>query len=98
MRQSLQLPISYSPPHRLGSHAWRIKKQLSVRSIVLLAVLLATFLYGAAKRWQGWETHRDRPPLYEEYHRAELALPQHDTTDPFSNGKKYLWVNNHVSG
>lgn len=36
------------------------------------------------------------PPLYPAYHRAELALPQHDESDPFAGGKKYLWVANHV--
>ena len=36
------------------------------------------------------------PPLYREYHNAELALPQHDTRHPFANGRKYMWVADHA--
>lgn len=35
-------------------------------------------------------------PLYPEYHRAELQLPQHANRRPFANGQKYLWVADHV--
>lgn len=41
---------------------------------------------------------RPKPPLFERWHQAELALPQHHVVDPFANGKKYLWVGNHVHG
>ena len=40
----------------------------------------------------------EKPPLFSEYHQAEMALPQHHVKDPFANGKKYLWVENHVHG
>ncbi|EKM48643.1 uncharacterized protein PHACADRAFT_266233 [Phanerochaete carnosa HHB-10118-sp] len=36
------------------------------------------------------------PPLYPEYHRAELALPQHDPRRPFEGGRKYMWVADHT--
>lgn len=39
-----------------------------------------------------------KPPLFERYHEAEMALPQHHVNDPFAGGKKYLWVENHVHG
>ena len=38
----------------------------------------------------------EKPPLFERYHLAEMALPQHHVKDPFAGGKKYLWVENHV--
>ena len=41
---------------------------------------------------------KPKPPLFGEYHRAELAMPQHHVSDPFAGGKKYLWVENHVHG
>ena len=36
------------------------------------------------------------PPLYPEFHRAELALPQHASREPFANGRKYMWVADHT--
>lgn len=36
------------------------------------------------------------PPLYPEYHQAELALPQHDVRRPFEGGRKYMWVSDHT--
>ncbi|EKM56441.1 uncharacterized protein PHACADRAFT_253563 [Phanerochaete carnosa HHB-10118-sp] len=48
----------------------------------------------AESHWDEWPN----PPLFGKYHRAELALPQHHVADPFANGKKYLWVENHVHG
>ncbi|GJE88479.1 O-fucosyltransferase family protein [Phanerochaete sordida] len=37
------------------------------------------------------------PPLYPEYHRAELALPQHDHPGrAFEGGKKHMWVADHM--
>lgn len=52
---------------------------------------------GAQGRNKG-KGREDKPPLFERYHDAELALPQHHVDDPFANGKKYLWVENHVHG
>ena len=40
----------------------------------------------------------EKPPLFGEYHVAEMAFPQHHVADPFANGRKYLWVENHVHG
>ena len=40
----------------------------------------------------------EKPPLFGEYHRAEMTFPQHHVADPFANGRKFLWVENHVSG
>ena len=50
------------------------------------------------QKWKEFQWERNKPPLYGEYHRAELAQPHHDVVNAFSRGKKYLWVNNHVSG
>ena len=36
------------------------------------------------------------PPLYPEYHHAELALPHHDRKNPFADGRKYLWIASHT--
>ena len=37
-----------------------------------------------------------RPPLYPEFREAESRLPQHNVTDPFANGQKYLFASSHV--
>ncbi|KAI0360624.1 hypothetical protein OH77DRAFT_704927 [Trametes cingulata] len=39
------------------------------------------------------------PPLYSRFHEAELALPQHNVSLPFPEGRegRYLWVANHAS-
>lgn len=37
------------------------------------------------------------PPLYPEWRKAEAALPQHHTRDPFAGGTKYLWIDGHTS-
>ncbi len=77
------------------------KQRLNARSVFFLICAITLLVYSIvvvkekirrALRWV------DPPPLYERYHRAELALPQHDTEHAFSQGQKYLWVNNHVSG
>lgn len=101
MRQSARLPVhrkSSVSPRRPGSRVQGLRKQLTIRGIILWTALLVALVYGTVKLWQKWSYERNKPPLYEEYHRAELALPQHDTNNAFGNGKKYLWVNNHVSG
>ncbi|KZT27662.1 hypothetical protein NEOLEDRAFT_1130722 [Neolentinus lepideus HHB14362 ss-1] len=38
------------------------------------------------------------PPLYEKWHEAELAMPQHDPDLPYPEGKegRYFWAPNHV--
>ena len=36
------------------------------------------------------------PPLYSEYHKEELVLPQHDVDNAFAGGKKYMWVADHT--
>ncbi|KAJ7024495.1 hypothetical protein C8F04DRAFT_1131254 [Mycena alexandri] len=40
------------------------------------------------------------PPLYEEYHRRERNLPQHNLSLPYPDGShaKFLWTANHGSG
>ncbi|PSR74432.1 hypothetical protein PHLCEN_2v9844 [Hermanssonia centrifuga] len=46
---------------------------------------------------ENWDD-RPKPPLFERYHVAEMALPQHHVSDPFASGRKFLWVENHVHG
>lgn len=90
-------------PHRSSSKSWlsRRLKRLKTRDTVILAGFLAAFLFGLVKTFFFWRAVRwehMKPFRYVEYHQAELALPQHDLHNAFSNGKKYFWVNNHVSG
>ncbi|GJE89688.1 O-fucosyltransferase family protein [Phanerochaete sordida] len=104
MKQSPRLPVhrrSSASPRRLRSRAGSLQQSLTLRRVLLGAGLVAALVYlcvAGVKRWKKREFERNKPPLYEKYHHAELALPQHDTSDPFAGGKKYLWVNNHVSG
>ena len=46
---------------------------------------------------EGWQD-KPKPPLFERFHEAELALPQHHADNPFSRENKYLWVENHGHG
>lgn len=40
------------------------------------------------------------PPLYPQYRRRELALPQHNLNLPYPEGRngKYVWISEHVRG
>ena len=102
MKQSPRLPVhrrsSVSPRRRSRAGLGHL---LTLRRVLLGAALVAALVYSCVvgvKRWKKRQFERNKPPLYERYHHAELALPQHHPGDPFAGGKKYLWVNNHVSG
>lgn len=104
MRQSPWLPVHRSSsvsPRRPSSHALPLRQWVTARSVIWGTVALAAVLLLWTVAGDGWQTVQNvtsKPPLYERYHYAELALPQHSVPDPFANGTKYLWVNNHVSG
>ena len=98
-------PVIYDPrvdgPLGLRSLIRWSKNRVTPRSFFALVCIITLVVYGIirvkeqirrALRWL------DPPPLYGEYHVAELALPQHDPNTAFVQGQKYLWVNNHVSG
>jgi hypothetical protein len=100
MDDDVNLPLSRrsSPSsYRVyGSRSSNLTRRITPRN-VLIGVGLLAFVVFAASRWREY-VEESKPPLYGEYHRAELELPQHNSTDAFSHGEKYLWVNNHVSG
>ena len=104
MRHSPWLPVhrsSSASPRRPSSCALGLRQAITARSVILGTVALAALLLlwtKAGDAWQALQNARNKPPLYERYHYAELALPQHSVPDPFADGRKYLWVNNHVSG
>ena len=78
--------------------------------VVLLAVTAGTFLLalyivsvGAELPWHRAAQVKEEapveevlPPLYPEFHRAELELPQHFGQRPFAEGRKYMWVADHT--
>ena len=76
------------------------RRRLDCHSLLLL-LLIGSILFYTGRRllaaWKHAQKWKDPPPLYGQYHAAELALPQHDRATALQ-GQKYLWVNNHVSG
>jgi hypothetical protein len=87
------------PPLFLRASRFFKRRQIIV---VILTIVTSTFLLilytsTTAQNNVSWIHPRDTlPPLYPEYHRAELQLPQHFDKHPFSNGKKYMWVADHT--
>lgn len=93
----------------LSARASRLLKRRRVVStlfvFVATAVLVGFYnvpydaaqsLWRAAPEPQPQPVEEPLPPLYPEYHRAELALPQHDPSRAFEGGKKYMWVADHT--
>lgn len=77
--------------------------RLFVSILITLAFLgLYSLLDFETGRWTPsnlpWQTRL--PPLYPEYRRRELALPQHNLDLPYPEGRngKYLWISEHVRG
>lgn len=105
MKDNLRLPFthlsSFSSRRHLSPHRHHLKKRLTPRTLIIWTTFITTLVFGTIKIYQKWKAaqwERNKPPLYEKYHHAELALSQHDAVNAFSGGKKYLWVNNHVAG
>lgn len=96
-----QLPLSVRASRVLRHRRIVVALASVLVGTVLLVVYLVSFR-AAEVPWQitdkTSQAHVDTtlPPLYPEFHREELQLPQHDLRNPFANGKKYLWVANHV--
>lgn len=80
---------------------------------VILGVLLISFVFTAvylvnSTRTDAEDAHTSLlsnpetlapalPPLYPEWHKEELALPQHhDVHNAFAGGRKYMWVADHT--
>ncbi|KZP13237.1 hypothetical protein FIBSPDRAFT_960782 [Athelia psychrophila] len=87
---SLSLP---TPPRMLT-------RRLRTPLIALLALTTYALLYLAASPapWAKDQNYAALPPLYEAYHAAERALPQHNPNARFPDGKdaKFFWVANHA--
>jgi len=45
-------------------------------------------------------TYSSLPPLYSQYHRQEMALPQHSEHMPYpdDDSRKFIWMSDHVRG
>lgn len=86
-----------------GPSRW-LKRRRNLAAFVLLVASAALVLFyllfyqpppePVAVEEEGAE--QPLPPLYREYRQAELELPQHDHKNPFADGRKYLWVADHV--
>ena len=108
LSEDYELPLP-SPadahPHRSLGSAW-CSRRFTKRSLVVLAVLLVcTYL----RFWSVDTTPSDLrglvaddalPPLYGEWHKEELELPQHDPELPPPEGRegKYINIANHIYG
>ena len=102
------LPCLANDNDRSNARGVRSAKAMKARRKVLYTILaffagwLSLFLlvvsfrtHQAPWRWH-WRLFSTLPPLYPEYHRAEVALPQHDLNNPFAGGRKYIWVASHA--
>lgn len=102
-KPSLLPAVSHSPlelsklppgPQRM------LTRRLRTPLIALLALTTYALLYLAASPapWAKDQNYAALPPLYEAYHAAERALPQHNPHAPFPDGKdaKFFWVANHA--
>ena len=99
--QVLYDPLADGPASYKTYLRWT-KRRSTVRLLFALVCVATLLLLGATKLRQPAarlvKRIVDPPPLYGEWHRAELALPQHNAARAFDGGKKYLLVNNHVAG
>ena len=66
--------------------------------VVIILLLLTTARYRNGEVQLQLPFAEELPPLYPEYHRAELELPQHSDKNPFAGGRKYIWFASHVQG
>ncbi|EKM50148.1 uncharacterized protein PHACADRAFT_200992 [Phanerochaete carnosa HHB-10118-sp] len=88
---------------------WRVWRRCVIATlfvvVLVAAIALAALFVFVPKRSWIWRTRvlavlfgpKPLPPLYPEFRKAELALPQHHVKDPFADGQKYLWVASHTS-
>ncbi|CDO76489.1 hypothetical protein BN946_scf184615.g15 [Trametes cinnabarina] len=94
-------------PSPTNSHDGRVKpwwaplhNRRTLRLVIFaLLCLFVIRLYVGVDTFVEVQLDKDRkPPLYEEYHKWELALPQHNPDLPYPEGRngQYIWMANHV--
>lgn len=94
-------PLPVAIQRSYFSHTLRIKysrilsrrrSKVILAFIIFFCILLLCLLY--------WFRNLKVPPLYEEYHKKELSMPQHNPDLPMPEGDhgKYLWVSTHLDG
>ncbi|KAI0646357.1 hypothetical protein C8Q79DRAFT_1050023 [Trametes meyenii] len=84
----------------IGQGLRRVSHFLSVRRrLRALLVVLGLLACAGAAALAYYVFTIPLPPLYSRFHEAELALPQHNVSLPFPEGRegKYLWIANHAS-
>ncbi|PSR92063.1 hypothetical protein PHLCEN_2v4779, partial [Hermanssonia centrifuga] len=98
------LPTSEKPGTgrlALGASRWLKRRRNLVVFLGLTASSILVFFYLVWHQGASEIVSKDGleilPPLYPEFHNAELVLPQHsDPRQAFTDGKKYLWVADHT--
>ena len=82
-------------PHYANQFCWPRCTRRRLRAPLVVVGLLVTLGVAAAT----YVFNYPLPPLYERFHTAELALPQHDALLPLPEGRhgRYLWIANHAS-
>ncbi|KAI0635224.1 hypothetical protein C8Q77DRAFT_1106760 [Trametes polyzona] len=101
--ERLPTPIGHTgPPKTRGVYGTGLKRVCHlacVRRPCRTLLILLGILAGAAVVVFVYILNIPLPPLYSRFHEAELALPQHDASLPFPEGRegRYLWVANHAS-
>ena len=77
-----------------------LPRRLRTPVLALLALTTYVLLFLVARAPDPWDADAQLPlpPLYEAYHAAERALPQHALDARFPDGQdaKFFWVANHA--
>lgn len=103
----LNMPLPASDGSLAAARNWmRRRRRVLVTLLVLLATTILSAVYYLVQHPETWRRRAvlelihgpaALPPLYPEYARAEEMLPQHHIKNPFSEGRKYLWIDSNVS-
>lgn len=98
----IPLPIAIQRSPFLNRPRIIYSKILSLRrakTALVFSVFLCVLLLYLSFRSRP-ESESSYPPLYEEYHKNELSMPQHNPDLPLPEGRhgKYLWMATHLNG
>ncbi|KAJ8472331.1 hypothetical protein ONZ51_g8588 [Trametes cubensis] len=97
---SYDLPSNFYDKHSLRPWWSRfLTKRILRVSVFALLCFFAVRIFTGLSSWQDHsQDHDGKPPLYEQYHKRELELPQHNPDLPYPEGKngQYIWMANHV--
>jgi hypothetical protein len=92
------LPTKNLSPRRSTGGVGFPKRYARIGFLAVVSLCAFAFFYGFEKTETVINAFRN-PPLYEEYHKYEAQLPQHNLDLPYPEGRdaKFFWASNHVT-